>query len=219
MAGLIDDVVKDLMAEAQKTTSADRDLVKSKVLDTIGDINKQVQIGAILDSADLSIVVGTAVYALPADFGSMVAIGEKDTSGDRIKREWERLTNAEYTQRYAGAESVEAGDVRGWFFTTPSATGLTQIRIVPSAESAHTAKMIYYATLNETNINKLGWKQPLYNGAKRLLALWFGQAALKAEQDYANDLKKLSDRRSQNPMRPLRQRDDVQAYNRLIRSL
>ncbi len=215
---LFNEAVSVLLADAEKSGNTDRELVKKMVRMTIDDINRQVEIGSLRVSDTLSVTADDDTYELPSDFGSMIVIGEKHATDDRVLSRWTYLGDIRYTKRHENATSSQTGKVNSWFLIEPAANHREQIMLSPTPSSSFTAKLVYYAHLTQSNLDRLKWVQPLVNGTKRLMPKWFPSAGTHF-RNYMDDIGKLRPPRTADPMRPMPQRSDVRAYNRLMATL
>lgn len=219
--GLIADAVTSLMQEAGRTANADRIVAEQKIKSAIQDINAQIALGVLQVKDTFAVTSGTHTYSLPVDFGSMLVIGKYDSTGDHISERWA------YTGEYRFAEDYEtlsssslSGTVRGWKFETLGTDRRERIRLIPTPNSSYTAQFVYFALLSESTIDKLGWVEPLIDGAKRKLAEWFPKGFEKAERDYEKDIKILKmRRRSGRVMAPIRQHPEAIRANTWMRAI
>jgi hypothetical protein len=209
--GIVADAVKALLAEAGRTSNSDKELAEFWVKQTIDDINKRIHLGVLRAEDDITVTAGDSSYDLADDFGSMIMIGKYDSTGDRINPEWKYLGDFRFTENYStvSSASVAAGEPAGYLYLPLTALAKMQIRIVPTPDSAMTARCYYYAKLTDENVDRLKWAQPLIDGAKRHLQSWFPTGFAKAESDYFNDIRILEPPRRDNPMSPLRQHPEV----------
>jgi hypothetical protein len=214
MANLIDEAVKILMTDAGKTSSADRDLARARVKGVINDINKRVPQGVLRAEQTFSVTSGTHTYALEDNFGEMSVIGKYDSTGERISEEWTNIGDFRMMKRYEYLTASQAsGTVRHWLFVSPDANLKTRIRLVPEPDSSFTGMYIYYARLDEQTVDRLGWVDPLVDGAMRKLPKWFPTMHLKAERHYLEDLKMLKKRPAGAIMADVRPHPEVQRAN------
>lgn len=212
---MLDDAVDALTSEAGRTDPVARIVARAKVLQTIGDINHQIALGCLRSAKTISVASGTSIYLLPADFGSMSAIGKYDSGTDRITELWRNVGDYRFIKAYEyGDASSVSGTPRLWMMLPQSSNQLERIRIIPTPDTSFTAQMIYFARLDQNNIERMGWLQPLVNGAKRMLPGWFPESGyIKAESDYREDIKKLSPVYNISPMSALQQDPTVRDAN------
>ncbi len=213
---VFDDAVNALLLEANRDSNAALQLAKSKVEQTIEDINRNVADGVLRAEKSISIVSGTETYDMPSGWGSMIVFGKYDATLNRITEEWNNISDFQHTKRYEFDTSSSGGPV-AYMFVGLGTNGLERVRVIPKPTASFTARAIYYEHLSLENVERLKWTQPLINGAKRMLPSWFPQGFLKAESDYRDDLGKLKKRRATNPMTAIRQHPGVRNANMTMR--
>jgi hypothetical protein len=224
--GLIADAVNIIMSEAGKTSAAERDIAERRVRSALKAINAQINMGVLRVSHSFAVTSGTSRYVLPDDYGTMTVIGKYDSAGDRISQEWQNLGDYQATKRYESL-MVEGntGTVTHWMLDTPTTGGNERIRLFPTPDSSFTGRAIYFAKLTEQNVDRMDWLDPLIDGAKRKLSAWFpvdstgGGGYIKAEIDFANDIKILKAGKTGRVMSPIRPHPEVVRANYRMRTI
>jgi len=223
MAGIVDDIVTQVLQYAGKTVALDA-IVRGRVFGVIDAINREMNNFTVASrKKDIAVAASAQEVTMPAVCKRIIELGRYDSATDRISTVYDEISEQEFHAVHSGETTLQPIDptlVNQWCLLDNINTGAMQIRLVYPPSSAFTMEARFYEPLTDQNVDRLESKDILFNGAVARLGAWFPVDAGLAYRLYIEALDTLrASRRSIK--RTIREhvRRDIAIHNAVAGSL